>query len=216
MLSLVTERIENYVSKHTSEVSNILKQLEDETYKNVRMPQMLSGPVVGNLLASLVAMSQASRVLEVGTFTGYATLMIAEALIDKDCSVITIDRDEICTAIAQKYWSKSSGGNKISQLIGDANKTLDEIDGPFDLVFIDADKESYPQYYEKCLNLLKPNGIMVLDNMLWSGTVVEDGNKDLAVVTLRNLANTINKDARVLNVLLTVRDGLMLVRKKTN
>ena len=216
MLSLVTERIENYVSKHTSEVSNILKQLEDETYKNVPMPQMLSGPVVCNLLASLVAMSQASRVLEVGTFTGYATLMMAEALIDKDGSVITIDCDEICTAIAQKYWSKSSGGNKISQLIGDANKTLDEIDGPFDLVFIDADKESYPQYYEKCLNLLKPNGIMVLDNMLWSGTVVEDGNKDLAVVTLRNLANTINKDARVLNVLLTVRDGLMLVRKKTN
>ena len=215
MLSLVSERIENYVSKHTSEVSNILKQLEDETYKNVPMPQMLSGPIVGNLLASLVATSQASRILEVGTFTGYATLMMAEALIDEDGSVITIDRDEICTAIAQKYWSKSSGGNKISQLIGDANKILDEIDESFDLIFIDADKENYPQYYERCLNLLKPNGIMVLDNMLWSGTVAEDGNKDLEVVTLRNLANTINKDTRVLNVLLTVRDGLMLVRKKT-
>ncbi|SVD58122.1 uncharacterized protein METZ01_LOCUS410976, partial [marine metagenome] len=99
MLSLVSERIENYVSKHTSEVSNILKQLEDETYKNVPMPQMLSGPIVGNLLASLVATSQASRILEVGTFTGYATLMMAEALIDEDGSVITIDRDEICTAI---------------------------------------------------------------------------------------------------------------------
>ena len=160
-------------------------------------------------------MSHASRILEVGTFTGYATLMMANALTDEDGMVITIDRDESCTSIAQKYWSKSSVDKNISQLIGDANKILDEIDGGFDFIFIDADKENYPLYYEKCLDLLSPSGIIVLDNMLWSGTVADKSNNDLEVVTLRELADTINKDDRVLNVLLTVRDGLMVVRKKT-
>ncbi|MQG39974.1 MAG: methyltransferase domain-containing protein [SAR202 cluster bacterium] len=215
MLSLVPEQIENYVLKHTSDVPDILKQLEDETYENVPMPQMLSGPVVGHFLASLIAMSHASRILEVGTFTGYATLMMANALTDEDGMVITIDRDESCTSIAQKYWSKSSVDKNISQLIGDADKILDEIDGGFDFIFIDADKENYPLYYEKCLDLLSPSGIIVLDNMLWSGTVADKSNNDLEVVTLRELADTINKDDRVLNVLLTVRDGLMVVRKKT-
>jgi len=112
MLSLVPEQIENYVLKHTSDVPDILKQLEDETYENVHMPQMLSGPVVGHFLASLIAMSHASRILEVGTFTGYATLMMANALTDEDGMVITIDRDESCTSIAQKYWSKSSVDKK--------------------------------------------------------------------------------------------------------
>ena len=92
---------------------------------------------------------------------------------------------------------------------------MDEIDGGFDFIFIDADKENYPLYYEKCLDLLSPSGIIVLDNMLWSGTVADKSNNDLEVVTLRELADTINKDDRVLNVLLTVRDGLMVVRKKT-
>ena len=160
-------------------------------------------------------MSHASRILEVGTFTGYATLMMANALTDEDGMVITIDRDESCTSIAQKYWSKSSVDKNISQLIGDADKILDEIDGGFDFIFIDADKENYPLYYEKCLDLLSPSGIIVLDNMLWSGTVADKSNNDLEVVTLRELADTINKDDRVLNVLLTVRDGLMVVRKKT-
>jgi len=212
MLSLVSEPIENYVADHTSDVSDLLQQLEDETYRNVSMPQMLSGPVVGNFLASLVTISGASRVLEIGTFTGYATLMMADVL-PEGGEIITIDCDEISTAFAKKYWSKSSSGKRIRQVIGNATNLIDEMVGSFDLIFIDADKENYPQYYEKCLGLLSPNGIMVLDNMLWSGSVVEEGNNDLIVVTLRNLANQINKDPRVVNVLLTVRDGLMLVRK---
>ena len=213
MLSLVSEPIENYVADHTSDVSDLLQQLEDETYRNVSMPQMLSGPVVGNFLASLVTISGASRVLEIGTFTGYATLMMADVL-PEGGEIITIDSDEISTAFAKKYWAKSSSGKRIRQVIGNATNLIDEMVGSFDLIFIDADKENYPQYYEKCLGLLSPNGIMVLDNMLRSGSVVEEGNNDLIVVTLRNLANQINKDPRVVNVLLTVRDGLMLVRKK--
>ena len=211
MLSLVSEPIENYVADHTSDVSDLLQQLEDETYRNVSMPQMLSGPVVGNFLASLVTISGASRVLEIGTFTGYATLMMADVL-PEGGEIITIDCDEISTAFAKKYWSKSSSGKRIRQVIGNATNLIDEMVGSFDLIFIDADKENYPQYYEKCLGLLSPNGIMVLDNMLWSGSVVEEGNNDLIVVTLRNLANQINKDPSVVNVLLKDRDGLILVR----
>jgi caffeoyl-CoA O-methyltransferase len=155
-------------------------------------------------------MTGARRILEIGTFTGYSALLWAEAL-PRDGKVITCDIDPETTAIAKRYFAESPHGHKIEVKLGPALDSLKLISGPFDLCFIDADKESYPKYYEACMERLRPGGVIVIDNMLRSGEVLNPNSPESTAIDALN--KRIRKDTRVENVLLPVRDGIMLALK---
>lgn len=210
-MEIISELINNYSKSHTKHVSEILNELEVETKENTEMPQMMIGPVAGSLLKYLVKISGAKRVLEIGTFTGYSALCMAEGLPHYG-KLITCDVDLKTTAIAQKYFSRSPDGSKIEIRIGPALETMKSLNLEFDFIFVDADKTNYPLYYEEGLSMLKQGGIMVFDNMFWDGGVFSSGD-DVSKV-LDKLNKDITSDSRVENILLTIRDGMMLVIKK--
>ena len=206
----IPDEIEDYALAHTTQPGPLLEQLAAEAIEKTPSPGMMSGPAVGYFLNTLVHVSGARRVLEIGTFVGYSALMMAAAL-PEDGELITCDIDPQATAIARKYWARSEHGRKIELRLAPAAETMDDLTGSFDLVFIDADKGGYPQYFQKSLQLLSPRGLIVLDNMLRSGRVLDpQSDDDRTIVTLNE---AIQADPRVQNVLLTVRDGLMVVRK---
>lgn len=210
MLSFVDESIERYAESHSSRTGELLEELAETTRSRMAASGMLSGPAVGNLLQLLVYGVGAERVLEIGTFTGYSALMMAAAL-PPDGELITCDVDEEATSIAKSFWNRSHDGPKIRLRLGPALDTLRELKGRFDLIFIDADKERYPEYYDAALPLLDTRGIMVFDNVLWSGRVLHpESESDLAIAALNE---RVQDDPRVQNVMLTVRDGLLLLRK---
>ncbi|MEX0762846.1 MAG: class I SAM-dependent methyltransferase [Dehalococcoidia bacterium] len=211
MLSLVPDAIEEYALAHTTHPGDLFAELASETQEKMNAPQMMSGPTVGWFLAAMISASGARRVLEVGTFTGYSGLMMASALPD-DGQLITCDVDRKATALAQEYWDRSPHGRKIELKLGPAVETMDALEGPFDLVFIDADKPNYPNYYERALGLLSDRGVVVVDNVLWSGRVVDPKDESDRIMAAFN--DMVQADDRVINVMLTVRDGLMLIRRK--
>ena len=204
--------IEDYSVKNSREVDQVFRDLKEETYSKTSNPGMQVGEVEGRFLRLLVAMTGAKRVLEVGTFTGYSAMMMASALPSRGL-LYTLDRDPEAVAIAKKYFARVPYGDKIKTVMGDARETVKDIEGPIDMAFIDADKEAYDLYYEATLNILRPGGIIVLDNMLWYGKVLDPpaGDRDANAIVAMN--KKINGDERVENVLLTVRDGIQLVRK---
>lgn len=209
-MAFIDEKIEKYALDHTTDPGPPFNELAAETKANVSAAGMMSGPTVGYLLNSIVFATGARRVLEVGTFVGYSALMMASALPD-DGELITCDVDEEFTSIARRYWAKSEHGKKIRLELGPAVETMDRLEPPFDLVFIDADKENYPSYYEKAMGLIGDRGLIVVDNVLWGGNILNPDNESgKAIATLND---RVQADARVKNVLLTVRDGLMLIRK---
>ena len=178
----------------------------------------MSGRTVGYFLNTLVTISGAKRVLEVGTFVGYSALMMASAL-PEDGEVITCDVSEEFTAIARKHWARHPAGKKIDLRLAPATETLERLAPPFDLVFIDADKKNYAVYYEKALELLAPRGLIVVDNVLWAGRVLgpDDAEGEMeedATRSIKSLNEIVQNDDRVVNVMLTVRDGMMLIRKR--
>ncbi|MBI2569335.1 MAG: class I SAM-dependent methyltransferase [Candidatus Schekmanbacteria bacterium] len=189
----------------------LLAALAEETRRATSRPGMMIGPVEGALLRLLVQLAPARRVLEIGTFTGYSALWMASGL-PPDGRVVSCDVSEEWTSIARRYWEQSPDGGKIELRLGPAAATLAALVGPFDLAFIDADKESYPAYWERCLELVRPGGLIVLDNALWGGTVLAPD--DEASRTLAALNRRIAADSRVAAVLLTVRDGMMVTRKR--
>ena len=173
---------------------------------------MMVGRLEGGFLATLVRVSGAKRILELGTFTGYSSISMASALPD-DGRIITCDVDPDATAIARRYMDESGHGDKIEIRLGPALETIEALDGPFDLVFIDADKPNYENYYEAVLPKLADNGLVIADNVLWSGRVVEtDGDESTQAIKAFN--EHVRKDARVVSVMLTVRDGMTLVQKR--
>jgi caffeoyl-CoA O-methyltransferase len=210
MLTLVPEAIETYARDHSKSPGNLFYELEQATELKTPYPQMLSGRTVGLFLNTLVFATRAKLVLEIGTFTGYSALMMASAL-PAGGSLITCDVDPKATAIARSFWARSPHGKKIELRLGPALETLKTLKGPFDLVFIDADKENYSNYYRRALELLAPRGLIVVDNALWGGNVL--GPKTASDRAIAELADVVQADARVMNVLLTVRDGLMLIRR---
>jgi caffeoyl-CoA O-methyltransferase len=157
-------------------------------------------------------MSSAKRVLEVGTFTGYSALMMASAL-PGEGKLVTLDRDPVATAVARRYFAESGLGDRIQLLLGPALDTLASLSGPFDFAFLDADKENYPRYYERILELLRPGGILAVDNVLWSGKVLDPRDEETRAI--HELNQRALRDPRVDSALLTVRDGVLLVRKQT-
>lgn len=209
-LSLVAPEIERYAVEHTTPLPDYLEELVRVTYESMDVPEMLSGPVEGTLLQSFVWATGARRVLEIGTFTGFSAQMMAAALPD-DGVLVTCDSDPDAAAIARDYFGRSPHGHKIELRLGPALETLESLAGPFDFVFVDADKTEYIAYYERALELLSPTGIIAVDNVLWGGRVLDpQSESDRAIAEFNR---HVRQDPRVLHVLLPVRDGVMLIRR---
>lgn len=211
MLTLMTPGIEEYALSKTEKHNDLLDQLQKETYNTMDLPQMLTGPIEGQFLKMMIRVTGAKRVVEVGTFTGYASLSMAEGL-PADGKLTTMDLDPVCLALAKKYIDKSEHGKKIEIIEGPALESIAGIDGPIDLVFIDADKTNYLNYYEALLPKLKSGGVILIDNVLWSGKVLDPKSDDDKAIAQLN--DRVSKDERVDKVLLTVRDGVYFIRKK--
>ncbi len=211
MTVIVNKEIEEYAKNHSKPETTLLKEVREYTMTKTSMPQMLSGPLEGNFLKMVVQMTGAKRILELGTFTGYSALWMVQAL-QKGGEVITCEFNPDNAKIAQGFFDKSPNKNNIQIKIGPALETLETLQGPFDVVFIDADKSNYPAYYEKCLSLLRSGGSILIDNTLWSGEILNP--QDTQTRAIHKLNETIAKDERVENVLVTIRDGIQWVMKK--
>jgi caffeoyl-CoA O-methyltransferase len=211
MISFISEEIERYAHDHTKPESDLFRRLRDETYRDMSSPQMQVGRIEGTFLKLLVRLIGARRVLEIGMFTGYSALMMAEGL-PEDGRLITCDVDPKAEAIARRYFAESPHGHKIEIRMGPALETVRTLQGPIDMAFIDADKENYPDYYEACLGLLRPGGLIVADNVLWSGRVLKPEDEHTRAIVAFN--ERVEADPRVENVCLTVRDGMMLAWKR--
>lgn len=210
-MNLVSSEINQYCEKHSHPVSELLQNLASETRETMQAAVMLTGTLEGNLLRMLIHLTQAKRILEIGTFTGYSALSMAEAL-PEDGELITCDVSEESTSLARRYWEQSPHGSKIKLRLGPALDTIASLDGGLDLVFIDADKTNYSNYWQACLPKVRPGGLVVVDNVLWSGRVLNpQGESDHAIVALNELAIA---DSRVECVMLPVRDGMLLAWKK--
>jgi caffeoyl-CoA O-methyltransferase len=208
---VVPDTVEDYAARHTTPLPPLLQELEAATRERTGgRAAMLSGQVAGMVLQSLVAAMGARRVLELGTFTGLSALMMASALPD-DGQLITCDVDAETTRIAREFWARSPHGHKIELRLGPALETIKTLQGPFDFVFIDADKPAYVDYYEAVLPLLAPRGVIVADNALRRGRVLAPENEGDASTAAFN--DHVQHDPRTVNVLLTVRDGMMLIRR---
>jgi caffeoyl-CoA O-methyltransferase len=204
--------VEKFAHDHTEAETDLYVRLREETYRVMQSPQMQVDVIEGRFLQMLVRLSGAKSILELGMFTGYSALMMAEALPDNG-HLITCEIDPKAEAIARRYFAESPHRDKITIRMGPALDTIKTLADPLDLVFIDADKVNYSNYYEACLPLLKFGGLIVADNVLWSGKVVDPKDaEDHAIVAFNCL---VQSDPRVKNVCLTVRDGMMLARKRT-
>jgi caffeoyl-CoA O-methyltransferase len=203
--------VEKFAHDHTEPETDLYVRLREETYRVMQSPQMQVDVIEGRFLQMLVRLSGAKSILELGMFTGYSALMMAEALPDNG-HLITCEIDPKAEAIARRYFAESPHGDKITIRMGPALDTIKTLTGPVDLVFIDADKVNYSNYYEACLPLLKFGGLVVADNVLWSGKVLHPKDADdHAIVAFNRL---VQSDPRVKNVCLTVRDGMMLAWKR--
>ena len=210
MLDVRPIGIEDYAERCSTPLSGVHDKLWVETYAKTHSPGMMVGPVIAQFCKMLAAMTGARRILEIGTFTGYSALAWAEAL-PKDGRVVSCEINPDAAEIARRYFAESPHGSKIEIKLGPALESLKLMYGIFDLCFIDADKENYGAYYDRCMELVRPRGLIVLDKMLRSGRVLDPS--DAATCAVDALNKRIRNDPRVENVLLPVRDGLMLVRK---
>ncbi len=210
-MHILPAAIENYAEKHSAKESPARKQLFRHTHAATDLPQMMVGNLEGAFLKFLVRALKAKRILEIGTFTGYSSLAMAEAL-PAGGEIITCDINPQTTRLAKKYWKKSGLDKKIKLKIGPALETIKKLRGPFDLVFIDADKDNYVNYWNACLPKVKKGGVLAADNVLWSGRVLKPKEaSDRAIVRFNRF---VAKDKRVEAVMVTVRDGITLAFKK--
>lgn len=210
-MNFLNEDLEAYVQQHSEQEPELLQQLVRETHLKVLQPRMLSGAYQGRLLALISKLVAPKHILEIGTYTGYSALCLAEGL-QVNGRIDTIDIDEELTDIQRRYFNASSYGNQIFQHLGNAAEIIPSLNGDFDLVFIDADKEQYPYYFDLIIDRLKTGGLIIADNVLWSGKVVTKAT-DEATEALQVFNKKVVEDSRVETVLLPVRDGLTLIRK---
>ena len=211
MAKFKSEELLNYCRRHSKADSLLLSDLEKYTWENEDVPQMISGQLVGKFLQSIIIMINAKRIVEVGTFTGYSALQMAEA-IPEDGKIHTCELMKKHINTARSFFDRSKFGNKITIHKGPALNSMEQLpSGAFDMAFIDADKSNYLDYYKRCLTLVRGGGVIILDNMLWSGNVINPKDDDSKA--LRKTGDYIQKDKRVFNLLLPIRDGLMLCIK---
>jgi predicted O-methyltransferase YrrM len=211
-MDLLAAELEEYVEKHTSPESDVLKALNRETYIKVQMPQMLSGHVQGQVLRMFSYMLKPKNILEIGTFTGYSAICLASGL-QENGKLVTLDINDELEEMVRGYFAKAGIENKTDYRIGNALDIIPTLDITFDLVFIDADKQNYSNYYDMVFDKVSAGGFILADNVLWSGKVVEENpNKDTKAIIDFNAK--IQADDRVENVIFPVRDGIMVIRKK--
>ncbi|HEX2015801.1 MAG TPA: class I SAM-dependent methyltransferase [Solirubrobacteraceae bacterium] len=212
MRPLAGEDIEGYAERHSSPPIPALRALAEETHRTLASPQMLTGPIEGRLLELLVFASGARRVLEIGTFSGYSALAMAAGL-PTGGQIITCEISPEHAAVARRHFQTSPHAGRIDLREGPALETIAALDGLFDLVFIDADKPAYGDYYEAVLPRLSPRGLIVVDNTLWSGRVLDPDPQDTSSVAMAAFNDRVVSDPRVTCVMLTVRDGVTLIRR---
>jgi caffeoyl-CoA O-methyltransferase len=213
MSFIVDPRVEEYAEEHTSPPGALFERLAEETREKTTSPEMMVGRLEGRFLGVLVRTLRARRVLELGTFTGYSSISMALAL-PAEGRVISCDVNEETTLIARRYAEEAGVADRIDFRLGPGLETIAQLDGLFELVFIDADKENYVNYYEATLPLLADGGLMVVDNTLWSGRVADPDDDEETTRAIRELNDRVRDDPRVENVLLTVRDGMNLVWRR--
>ncbi len=211
-MALVPDDIDHYAEEHTTRPPDLLLALADETRATLTAPQMLTGTVEGRFLEMLVFASGATRVLEIGTYSGYSALSMAAGL-PPEGHIHTCEIEERHAEVARRYIAESPHADRITVHLGPALETVDRLDGPFDLVFIDADKTGYADYYEAVLPKLSPRGLIVFDNMLQSGHVVDEPEATESTRAIVAFNERVLSDPRVVCVLLTVRDGVTLIRR---
>lgn len=214
-MEFIDQALDRYVHQHTEAESDLLNELNRETYLKVLQPRMLSGHVQGRILSMYSKLIQPKCILEIGTYTGYSALCLAEGLAEGG-TLHTIEKNEELQPIINRYVQRAGLEDKIKLHIGDALPIIESMDAHFDLVFIDADKTNYLNYYEAVLPKMKSGGCIIADNVLWSGKVLDESElkNDPDTAALDQFNKAVMADARVENVLLPVRDGLMLIRKK--
>lgn len=210
-MEFLPEAIEQYVEKMTTAESDLLQKLNRETHAKVLKPRMLSGHLQGRVLSMMSKMIRPKNILEIGTYTGYSAICLAEGL-QEDGILHTIEIDEELEDMARHYFDASPYKDKIVQHIGSAMEIIPQLHIDFDLVFIDADKENYSNYYDLLIDRLPSGSYMIADNVLWSGKVVEEIS-DADTEALVQFSHKVNDDQRVENVLFPIRDGLMVLRK---
>ena len=210
-MDFISEKIAEYLSQNSEKEPEILSKLNQETHQKVLQPRMLSGHIQGRFLSLISKIKSPLHILEIGTYTGYGTLCLAEGLA-ADGKIFTIDRNEELLKIQNKYFEKSGNRDKIVQLTGNAVDILNDLNQTFDLIFIDADKENYVKYFELVSEKLNPNGIIISDNVLWSGKVVNRDNNDEETSTLKKFNKTLHDDTRFETVILPLRDGISISR----
>ena len=210
-MHLVSAEIEKYIEQHSSEEEAVMKELTRETYIKVQMPNMLSGHLQGQFLEMITRLQQPKRILEIGTFTGYSGIYLAKGL-TADGLLYTIDINEELQPMVERYIDKSGLSYKIKQLIGNALQIIPTIEETFDLVFIDADKANYCNYYDLVFDKVRTGGYIIADNVLWSGKVIAE-TKDKDTLAIDNYNKKVAADKRVETFILPLRDGLNIARK---
>jgi caffeoyl-CoA O-methyltransferase len=211
-MEIVPDEIDRYAEEHTTPPPSLLAELADETRATLPIPQMLTGVVEGRFLEMLVWTSGARRVLELGTYSGYSALSMAPALPDGG-HIDTCEVEERHAEVARRYIAQSPYAHRITVHLGPALETIERLDGSFDFVFIDADKENYVNYYEAVLPRLTDRGLIAADNTLWSGRVLDESDQSEGTRAIRKFNEHVRADRRVVSVMLSVRDGVTLIRR---
>jgi predicted O-methyltransferase YrrM len=213
-MEFIDEKLDEYVCAHTSVESDLLYTLNRETHLKILQPRMLSGHFQGRVLSMFSKMIQPKRILELGTYTGYSALCLLEGL-HEDGELITIDCNEELEEFAASHFAKQERKSAIVQIVGDAMEIIPTLVGKFDLIFIDADKANYLNYYHLLIDRIPSGGYLLADNVLWSGKVIEEqSNNDKDTNAIKEFNLVVQNDERVENVLFPIRDGLLMVRKK--
>ena len=212
-MNFIEERVEEYSMQHTTKESELLNKIDRETHLEVLRPRMLSGHFQGRILSMLSKMISPYRILEIGTYTGYSAICLAEGLTE-DGKLYTIDINEELEDRVRQYFLESKYNQQIDLIIGDALNLIPRLKESWDIVFIDADKKNYTKYFNMVVASVKSGGYIIADNVLWSGKVVEKDHLDEDTLALRVFNDTLSKDPRFEVVLLPVRDGLLIARKK--
>ena len=209
-MHIVHPDIEKYAEAHSTPESEALRKLNRETYANILQARMLSGHLQGNMLAVFSKMMRPQRILEIGTFTGYSAICLAQGL-QEDGLLYTLDVNEEVESIVSKYVQQAGLQDKIKLVIGNALEIIPTLNEVFDLVFIDADKMNYSNYYDLVFSKVRKGGYIIADNVLWYGKVLDQSDKDTQAI--KDFNGKVQKDERVTNTLLALRDGLMIIEK---
>lgn len=205
--------MDRYLESHASAEPDILKRLRRETFQKTTQPHMISGYQQGRLLTIISKMMQPKKILEIGTFTGYATLCLAEGL-SKEGKITTLDVNEELAYLPRKYFEESEFATQIDFQVKDAKTFLEETEEIFDLVFIDADKENYPEYFKLIKPKIKSGSVVLFDNVLWYGRVLDENSKQISTQKIQELNDSVAKDEDFENLILPLRDGVNLIRKR--